>query len=307
MFKNLPAAKYALLQVGKEDSNGNPSLYIDGNVLFRSFIHSRSSLDRSVSGVFFGEILSWKQVHYLDIVSVMEVKLPEKLDMIKELVDVREDKLLGWYYSQPEKGVNLTEELWSLSQRNFNQHYNFLIIIDPVLRRYGAFQWKEGQLVLIPGFKVTCLPEKKEQLKQLLYQTGFSYAEEEVERKKEPNIYSPNFPRAYKPRNLEELERELEEEEIKTSYLLNRLTDYREVFLTKDILVRKELKSKEELESVIGAVVQDLGKVTTNALVRLYWEARPGEDHYYTDHWICEIRWLGKKSKHSVNWNTELN
>lgn len=307
MFKNLPAAKYGLLQVGKEDSNGNPSLYIDGNILFRSFIHARSSLERRVSGVFLGQILSWKQVHYLDVGSTMEAQLPGKLDLVEELIEAREEKLLGWYYSQPEKGILVTPELLAIAQEHFNKYHHFLMVIDPVLRKYGIFQWQQETMVLIPGFKATCPPDKKEQLKQLLYQTGFHYAQEE--QVKGPNIYPPNFIQAYKPRKIEEIEAQLKqeaEEEVKSSYLLNRLTDYREVFTAKDVLVRKELKSKEEIEQIIQKIVEDLHRLSTNALVKLYWEAKPGEDQYYADHWICEIRWLGKKAKHSVIWSQDF-
>lgn len=309
MLQHLPAAKYALIQVGKEDSNGNPSLYLDGNLLLRIFIHTRSSLDKCVSGVLGGKILSWKQMSYLDIFSLAEGEIPEKIQFIEEWLEEKEEKLLGWYYSQPEKGLSITQELLELAQNYFAKPYHFLFLVDPTKRRYGIYQWQEGSLNLIPGFKATSSQEKKEQLKQLLHQTDFHYSKEEIEQKTIQS-FSSNVIRAYQPKDLNQLEREaLEgdfEPEIKTQFLLNRLTDYREVFLSKDILVRKDLQSREEIEQIIADIVESLEEVKIKALIKLFWETRVGEDRYFADNWICEIRWLGKEAKHSVIWNSEL-
>jgi len=152
---------------------------------------------------------------------------------------------------------------------------------------------------------VTSLPEKKEQLRQLLHQSGFLYAEEVQSQPAEVNIYPAKLIRAYQPRKLEEIEEELAQEQEEISFLLTR-KEYREVFLSKDILVNKEIRTREGIQKIIDSILEELVEIPSKALIRLYWEVKAGDDQYYTDHWICEIRWLGKSARHSVIWNTEL-
>lgn len=303
--KNLPpGARYSMLQVGKEDSNGLPPIYLDGNTLLKTFIHSRSSLDKTATGIFLGELLSWNSNSYLEITGSMESR-PGQGDwsFLKEPGEERET--LGWYCSQPGKGLELNHSVLANQEKFFNQPPQFLLLVEPIIRKYGLFQWREDQLALIPGFKVICLPEKKEQLRQLLHQSGFQYTLEIQAAPMEPNPYPPKFIRAYQPRRLEEIEAELAEEKAELSFLLTR-KEYREVFLSKDILVNKDIRTKDEIQKVINSLLEELAAVTTKALMRLYWEVKPEEDDYYTDHWICELRWLGKSAKHSVIWNTEV-
>ena len=310
--KNLPpGARYSMLQVGKEDSNGLPPIYLDGNALLKTFIHSRSSLERTATGIFLGELLSWNNNSYLEITGSMENRLGQEEDFggeewsfFKEPGEERET--LGWYCSQPGKGIELNQSVLINQQKFFNQPYQFLLLVEPILRKYGLLQWRENQLVLLPGFKVTCLPEKKEQLRQLLHQSGFQYALESPQVvPKETNAYPPKFIRAYQPRRLEDIEAELAEEKAEISFLLTR-KEYREVFLSKDILVNKDIRTRGEIQKVIDSLLGELASVTTKALIRFYWEVKPEDDDYYTDHWICELRWLGKSAKHSVIWNTEV-
>jgi len=295
MINRLPAAKYALMQIGREDSNGNPSLYIDGNLLFRIFIHSRSSLEKPVQGIFYGQILSWKQVYYLDVENTKEIEI---LDLTKVLEkEIEGEKVLGFYYSQPGQGVILNEKVLSLATSFFSKHYQFLFLVDPLLRRYAIFQWDNEKLQLIPGFKATCLPEKKEQLKQLLFQTDFNYVEKKIEKK----VFPLSSLQAY-----QQIEEEEEKKEVKASFLLNRLSDYREVFLSKDILVKDDLRSQEQIKIIIEEVLEKLkNEVPIKALIRMYWETRPGDNRYFADNWICEIRWMGNNEKYSLLWNEE--
>lgn len=307
-----PAAKYFIIQVGKEDSNGKPPIYLDSNVLLKVFIHSRSSLEKAVTGVLLGEVFVWNKNNYLEIGGTVENRWDQGIGFQEESwvslkrhldQEIDQKQILGWYYSNPGEGVILTQEAIFTQRQFFSDPAHFLLVVDPILRKYGVFQWQGGKLGFIPGFKVICLPEKKEQLRQLLHQSGFHYAVEEPDGLKKPNIYSPNFVRAYQPKKIEEIEDEVANEEI--SFLLTR-KDYREIFLSKDVLVNKELRSRSEIQRIIDSLLNELAQVSTKALIRLFWEVRPGEDQYYTDHWICEIRWLGKNSKNSVIWNTEL-
>lgn len=302
--RNLPpGARYSMLQVGKEDSNGLPPIYLDGNALLKTFIHSRSSLEEIVTGIFLGELLSWNQTPYLEISGSMENLLGQDFMGDRELEE--NQKTLGWYCSQPGAGINLNQAVVAKQKEFFQQPHQFLLLVEPILRKYALFQWKTDQLALIPGFKVTCLPEKKEQLKQLLHQSGFQYAWEIQLVTEEPNPYPSKFIRAYQPRKIEEIEAELAEEKAEISFLLTR-KEYREVFLAKDILVNQDLRTREEIQKVIDSLLEELAAVKIKAVLRLYWEAKPGDDHYYTDHWICELRWVGKSAKHSIIWNTEV-
>jgi len=289
MFNNLknlpPGAKYSMLQVGQEDSNGIPPIYLDGNALLKALIHAQTNLAQNLTGVFWGAKAFWNKKPYLEITGITESPFSAEICFNSPLGSLweleGEKEILGWYCSQPGQGLNLSQEILANQQKNFPQSHNFLLLVDPVLRKYALWQWQEERLMVIPGFKITCLRKKKEQMRQLLWQSGFQYSGEE---KAQPlQVPSSRLIRAYQPRK-----------------------SYREVFLSKDLLVNKEFRSREEIEQIIKELLEELSQVTLKVICRLYWEVKPGEDHYYADHWVCELRWLGKVAKHSLIWNTEL-
>ena len=310
LLTNLPAAKYSLLQIGQEDSNGSPAIYFDGNALFRSCIHSRSAADQQVNGVLIGEVMQWQEAVFLDIRQVREKK--EETDWLLFLQEIRaelteEQEILGWYHSQPEEDIFLSEQVSEIHQLYFAEPKQFLLLLDPVLRRFGIFQRKNDYLCLIPGFKVTSSPERGEQTRQLLYQIDFSYANYQA--KPKTTVMKIGDARkvikAYQPPDFSELLKQEKAEELEPDRLLQELDGYREVFFSKDILVKKQIRNKTAIQKIVDKLLAEIASVTTKAVIKLYWELAPNSNDYFEELWICQIRWNGKTKKHSVVWNEE--
>jgi len=123
--------------------------------------------DREVGGVLLGGFYQSGKRSFVEITGFIEAKetdatqvsvtfTHETWQQIMSEHAQRGDgtRIVGWYHSHPGLGVFLSDEDTFVHSSFFSNSWQVALVVDPIKRDWGCFQWKEDSLPRTEGFYV---------------------------------------------------------------------------------------------------------------------------------------------------------